>query len=137
MAIAQEIIDRILGTADIVGIIGEHVKLSKRSGQYWGMCPFHNEKTSSFTVSPAKGIYKCFGCGKGGNVISFLQEHEKMSFPEAVRYLGKRYNIEIPETELTQEELQGEKKREDKQDALRAAKPLLTRNRFTTQTQNT
>ena len=99
MAIAQEIIDRVLGAADIVGIIGEHVKLSKRSGQYWGVCPFHNEKTSSFTVSPTKGIYKCFGCGKGGNVINFLQEHEKMSFPEAVRYLGKRYNIEIPEKE--------------------------------------
>ena len=130
MAIAQEIIDRILGTADIVGIIGEHVKLSKRSGQYWGMCPFHNEKTSSFTVSPAKGIYKCFGCGKGGNVISFLQEHEKMSFPEAVRYLGKRYNIEIPEKELTPEELQREKKREAQQVALRAATLLFTRNRF-------
>ena len=130
MAIAQEIIDRILGTADIVGIIGEHVKLSKRSGQYWGMCPFHNEKTSSFTVSPAKGIYKCFGCGKGGNVISFLQEHEKMSFPEAVRYLGKRYNIEIPEKELTPEELQREKKREAQQVALRAAALLFTRNRF-------
>lgn len=110
MAIAQEIIDRVLGAADIVGIIGEHVKLSKRSGQYWGVCPFHNEKTSSFTVSPTKGIYKCFGCGKGGNVINFLQEHEKMSFPEAVRYLGKRYNIEIPEKELTPEELQREKK---------------------------
>ena len=130
MAIAQEIIDRILGTADIVGIIGEYVKLSKRSGQYWGMCPFHNEKTSSFTVSPAKGIYKCFGCGKGGNVISFLQEHEKMSFPEAVRYLGKRYNIEIPEKELTPEELQREKKREAQQVALRAATLLFTRNRF-------
>lgn len=130
MAIAQEIIDRVLGAADIVGIIGEHVKLSKRSGQYWGMCPFHNEKTSSFTVSPTKGIYKCFGCGKGGNVINFLQEHEKMSFPEAVRYLGKRYNIEIPEKELTPEELQREKKRESQQVALRAAALLFARNRF-------
>ncbi|WP_279109356.1 DNA primase [Butyricimonas virosa] len=130
MAIAQEIIDRVLGAADIVGIIGEHVKLSKRSGQYWGVCPFHNEKTSSFTVSPTKGIYKCFGCGKGGNVINFLQEHEKMSFPEAVRYLGKRYNIEIPEKELTPEELQREKKREAQQVALRAATLLFTRNRF-------
>ena len=130
MAIAQEIIDRVLGAADIVGIIGEHVKLSKRSGQYWGVCPFHNEKTSSFTVSPTKGIYKCFGCGKGGNVINFLQEHEKMSFPEAVRYLGKRYNIEIPEKELTPEELQREKKRESQQVALRAAALLFARNRF-------
>ena len=112
MAIAQEIIDRVLGAADIVGIIGEHVKLSKRSGQYWGVCPFHNEKTtSSFTVSPTKGIYKCFGCGKGGNVINFLQEHEKMSFPEAVRYLGKRYNIEIPERSSPRKNYNERKKR--------------------------
>ena len=130
MAIAQEIIDKILGVADIVSIIGEYVKLTKRSGQFWGVCPFHNEKTSSFTVTPTKGIYKCFGCGKGGNVISFLQEHEKMSFPEAVRYLGKKYNIEIPEKELSSEELQREKKRESQQIALRAAAALFTRSRF-------
>ncbi|MDR3132509.1 MAG: DNA primase, partial [Prevotellaceae bacterium] len=94
--IPQEIIDKILATANIVEVIGEYVKLAKRGVNHVGCCPFHDEKTASFTVSPAKGLYKCFGCGASGSVFMFLQEHEHISFPEAVRIVAKKYNIEVP-----------------------------------------
>jgi DNA primase catalytic core len=99
--IPQEIIDRILDVSDIVSIIGEDISLRRQGVNYIGLCPFHNEKTPSFVVSPSKKICKCFSCGKGGNVITYLQEKNGWSFPEAVRVLGKRYNIEIPSVELT------------------------------------
>lgn len=91
---------------DIIDVVGEYVKLKKRGTNYLGLCPFHNEKTPSFTVSPAKGIYKCFGCGKSGNTISFLMEHEKYSFVEALKWLAARYNIEVEETEASPEQKQ-------------------------------
>jgi DNA primase len=91
---------------DIIDVVGEYVKLKKRGTNYLGLCPFHNEKTPSFTVSPAKGIYKCFGCGKSGNTISFLMEHEKFSFVEALKWLAARYNIEVEETEASPEQKQ-------------------------------
>lgn len=96
--ISQHTIEQIKSRIDIIDIVGSFVKLKKRGASYLGLCPFHNERTPSFTVSPAKEIYKCFGCGRTGNSISFLMEHEKYSYPEALRWLAGRYNVEIEET---------------------------------------
>ncbi|MBS1665106.1 MAG: DNA primase [Bacteroidetes bacterium] len=101
--ISQQTIQQILSRIDIIEIVGGFVKLKKRGTSYLGLCPFHNEKTPSFTVSPAKEIYKCFGCGRSGNTISFLMEHEKYSYVEALRWLAARYNVEIEEKELSPE----------------------------------
>ncbi len=96
-------IQQITSRIDIVEIVGEFVKLKKRGANYLGNCPFHNEKTPSFTVSPSKEIYKCFGCGKSGNTIGFLMEHEKYSYVEALKWLAARYNVEVEETEVSPE----------------------------------
>src|SRR2546430_5668541 len=101
--ITQSTIQQITSRIDIVEIIGEYVKLKKRGANYLGLCPFHNEKSPSFTVSPSKEIYKCFGCGRSGNTISFLMEHEKYSYVEALRWLAAKYNVEIEETETSPE----------------------------------
>ena len=101
--ITQQTIQQITSRIDIVEIIGEFVKLKKRGVNYLGNCPFHNEKSPSFTVSPSKEIYKCFGCGKSGNAIGFVMEHEKYSYVEALKWIAARYNIEIEETETTPE----------------------------------
>jgi DNA primase len=101
--IAQQTIQQILSRIDIIEIIGGFVKLKKRGVNYLGLCPFHNEKSPSFTVSPVKEIYKCFGCGRSGNTISFLMEHEKYSYAEALRWLAARYNVEVEEKELSPE----------------------------------
>src|ERR1700754_3987837 len=101
--IAQQTIQQILSRIDIIEIVGGFVRLKKRGTNYLGLCPFHNEKSPSFTVSPAKEIYKCFGCGRSGNTISFLMEHEKYSYAEALRWLAARYNVEIEERELSPE----------------------------------
>ncbi len=101
--IAQDTIQLIHSRIDIIDVIGSFVKLKKRGVNYLGLCPFHNEKTPSFTVSPSKEIFKCFGCGKSGNTISFLMEHEKYSYVEALRWLANRYNIEVEETEASPE----------------------------------
>jgi DNA primase len=99
--ITPQTIQQITSRIDIIDVVGEFVKLKKRGTNYLGNCPFHNEKSPSFTVSPAKEIYKCFGCGKSGNTITFLMEHEKYSYVEALRWLAARYNIEIEETEAS------------------------------------
>ena len=99
--ITPQTIQQITSRIDIIDVVGEFVKLKKRGTNYLGNCPFHNEKSPSFTVSPAKEIYKCFGCGKSGNTITFLIEHEKYSYVEALRWLAARYNIEIEETETS------------------------------------
>lgn len=99
--ISQTTIQQILSRIDIIDVVGSYVKLKKRGTNYLGLCPFHNEKTPSFTVSANKEIYKCFGCGKSGNTISFLMEHEKFSYVEALRWLANRYNIEVEETEVS------------------------------------
>lgn len=99
--ITPQTIQQITSRIDIIDVVGEFVKLKKRGTNYLGNCPFHNEKSPSFTVSPAKEIYKCFGCGKSGNTITFLMEHEKYSYVEALRWLAARYNIEIEETETS------------------------------------
>ena len=101
--ITQQTIQQITNRIDIVEIVGEFVRLKKRGANYLGNCPFHNEKTPSFTVSPSKEIYKCFGCGKSGNAIGFIMEHEKYSYVEALKWIAARYNIEIEETETTPE----------------------------------
>lgn len=102
--ISPNTIEQIKSRIDIIDIVGEFVKLKKRGANYLGNCPFHNEKTPSFTVSPAKELYKCFGCGKSGNAITFVMEHEKFSYVEALRWLGNRYKIEIEETEKSPEQ---------------------------------
>ncbi len=101
--ISHNTIEQIKNRVDILDIIGEYVKLKKRGANYLGNCPFHNEKTPSFTVSPTKELYKCFGCGKSGNSIGFLMEHDKLSYVEALRWLANRYQIEIEETEVSPE----------------------------------
>lgn len=102
--ISQNTIQQILSRIDVVEIVGSYVKLKKRGANYLGLCPFHNEKTPSFTVSPSKEIYKCFGCGKSGNSISFLMDLEKYSYVEALRWLANKYNVDIEETELSPEQ---------------------------------
>ena len=97
-------IERILDTANISDVVSEFVTLKKRGVNQLGLCPFHNEKTPSFTVSPAKGIFKCFGCGKGGNSVNFIMELEQLSYPDALRWLAKKFHIEIDEKEESQEE---------------------------------
>ena len=101
--ISQETIQQIQSRIDIIDIIGSFIKLKKRGANYLGNCPFHNEKTPSFTVSPTKEIFKCFGCGKSGNTISFLMEHEKYSYVETLRWLANKYNVAIEETETSPE----------------------------------
>lgn len=102
--ISQNTIQEILSRINIVDVVGEFVKLKKRGVNYLGLCPFHNEKTPSFTVSPTKEIYKCFGCGKSGNAISFIMEHEKYSYAEALKWLAAKYGIEVEETFVSQEQ---------------------------------
>ena len=102
--IDQPTIDRILDAAQIVDVVSDFVTLRKRGVNYVGLCPFHDDKTPSFYVSPAKGLCKCFSCGKGGNPVHFIMEHEQMSYPEALKYLAKKYGIEIKERELSNEE---------------------------------
>ena len=110
--IDQATIDRILDAAQIYDVVSEFVTLRKRGVNYVGLCPFHDDKTPSFSVSPAKGLCKCFACGKGGNAVHFIMEHEQMSYPEALKYLAKKYGIEIKEKELSEEEKQAQSERE-------------------------
>lgn len=111
--IDRETVQKILDTADIVDVVSDFVTLKRRGANYIGLCPFHNERTPSFSVSKSKGICKCFSCGKGGSPVNFIMEHEKMSFNEALRYLAKKYNIEIKERELTDSEREEESDREN------------------------
>ncbi len=110
--IDRETVDRILDTADIVDVVSDFVSLRRSGANFKGLCPFHDEKTPSFMVSPAKQICHCFGCGKGGSPVNFVMEHEQMSYVEALRYLAKKYNIEIHEKELTSEEKAAQTERE-------------------------
>lgn len=112
MPIPRETVDQILQAARIEEVVGEFVSLKKRGSNYIGLCPFHNEKTGSFNVNPARNIFKCFGCGKAGDSAKFLMEHEHITYPEALRYLAKKYNIPIEEKELTPEERMAQTERE-------------------------
>ena len=102
--IPRETVDKIIDAAHVEEVVGEFVSLKKRGPNLLGLCPFHGEKTPSFTVSPVKGIFKCFGCGKAGSSVNFIMEHLKLSYPEALRWLAKKYNIEIVEREISSEE---------------------------------
>lgn len=102
--ITQKTIQTIFETVKVEDVVGDFVKLTRRGVNYIGLCPFHNEKTPSFTVSPAKNIYKCFGCGEGGNPVNFIMDLEQLSYPEALKSLAKKYNIPIEEDELTDEQ---------------------------------
>ena len=102
--IDRDTIDRIYASADIVEVINDYVTLKKKGVNYQACCPFHNEKTPSFVVSPSKGLYKCFGCGKGGNAVSFVMEHENITYPEALKIVAKKYGIEVKEKEESEED---------------------------------
>ena len=110
--IDRETVDRIYAAANIVDIVGDYVTLRRKGVNYVACCPFHNEKTPSFVVSPSKGVYKCFGCGKGGNAVTFLMEHESLTYPEALKMVAKRYGIEVHEKELSEEEVRRNDDRE-------------------------
>lgn len=110
--IPRQTVDKIIEAAHVEEVVGEFVTLKKRGANLLGLCPFHGEKTPSFTVSPVKGIYKCFGCGKAGNSVNFVMEHLKLSYPEALKWLARKYGIEVVEKELTPEEREQQTERE-------------------------
>lgn len=110
--IDRETVDRIYAAANIVDIVGDYVTLRRKGVNYQACCPFHNEKTPSFVVSPSKGVYKCFGCGKGGNAVTFLMEHENIAYPEALKMVAKRYGIEVQEKEMSEDEVRRNDDRE-------------------------
>src|SRR5215510_7486632 len=103
--ITKETIDRIFETVRIEEVVGDFVNLKKRGVNMIGLCPFHNEKTPSFNVNPARNIYKCFGCGKGGTAINFIMEHEHLNYPDTLKYLAKKYHIEVEEEQQTEEQI--------------------------------
>jgi DNA primase len=110
--INPDTIQTVIEAARIEEVVGDFVSLKRRGANMWGNCPFHNEKTPSFSVSPAKGIFKCFGCGKAGTAVSFVMEHEKLTFPDAIRFLARKYNIEVAEEKQTDEQIQAGNERE-------------------------
>ena len=123
----------IIEAARIDEVVGEFVSLKKRGANYLGLCPFHQEKTPSFIVSPAKGIFKCFGCGKGGDSVSFLMEHEHFDYVEALRYLAQKYSIEIKEQELTPEQAKAENERESLYHVTQYASEYFVKNLWDTE----
>ena len=104
MAFPAAFMDNLIARSDIVDIVGGYVALNKRGGDYWGCCPFHNEKTPSFHVVPDRQMYYCFGCKKGGGVLNFIMEIENLPYPDAVRFLAKRAGLEVPENNQTRDE---------------------------------
>ena len=110
--ITPETKERILEACRIEEVVGDFVSLKKRGANLLGVCPFHNERTPSFTVSPAKGFFKCFGCGKAGDSVTFMMEHEQLSFPEALRYLAGKYSITIEEEAPSAEMMEAQSQRE-------------------------
>lgn len=131
--IPRETIDRIIETARIEEVVGDFISLKKRGVNYIGLCPFHNEKSPSFTVSPAKGIYKCFGCSARGNSINFVMEHEHSTYPEALRYLAAKYHIPIEEEELSPDDLKEKNEREELFIISSFAQKHFTKNLFETE----
>ena len=118
--IDQETVNKILDTADIVDVVSDFVKLRRSGANFKGLCPFHNERTPSFSVNRARNICKCFSCGKGGSPVNFIMEHEQLSYQEALRYLARKYNIEIVEKELSDQE----------REAMNAREAMLAVNEF-------
>ena len=130
MRIDPATIERIRQTADVADVIGDYVSLKKKGANLWACCPFHGEKSPSFSVSPAKGIYKCFGCGKAGDSIRFIMDIEGLGYGEALKHLAKKYGIEIQETVMTDEQLQSQNERESLLIALNYAKNYYQNNLF-------
>lgn len=130
--IPNEIVQKVIDTANIVEVISEFVSLKKAGVNYKGLCPFHNEKTPSFIVSPSKQIFKCFGCGEAGTAVSFLMKHENFTFNEAIRWLAKKYNIEIKDVELSKEQIEEERQKEALFHINIFAQKLFTYNLFNT-----
>jgi DNA primase len=130
--IPKETIDRIVDIARIDEVIGDFIALKRRGVNMIGLCPFHGEKTPSFTVSPAKGIYKCFGCGKGGASVNFIMDHEQLTYPDALKWLAKKYNIEIKEEELSKEQIAENNDRESILQTLSFAQKTFTDTLLTT-----
>ena len=110
--IPAQTVDEIITTAKIEEVVNDYVNLKRRGVNMIGLCPFHNEKTPSFTVSPSKNLYKCFGCGKGGGAVNFLMEHEQFTYPEALKFLAQRYNIKIEEEQKSDEQIQRDHERQ-------------------------
>lgn len=110
--ISKEVIDQIFHEARIEEVVGDFLQLKKKGADYWACCPFHNEKSPSFSVSTVKGIFKCFGCGEGGNSVDFIMKHEHLTYPEALRYLAHKYNIALQEKELSEEQKETQSDRE-------------------------
>jgi DNA primase len=130
MRIDPQTIDRIKQTADVADVIGDYVSLKKKGANLWACCPFHGEKSPSFSVSPAKGIYKCFGCGKAGDSVRFIMDIEGLGYGEALRHLAKKYGIEIQETVMTDEQQQAQNERESLLIVLNYAKNYYQNNLF-------
>ncbi len=128
--ISRQTIEKVLQTADIVDVIGEFVNLKRSGSNYKGLCPFHKEKTPSFVVSPAKQIFKCFGCGAAGNVVTFLMKHEHLTFTEAIRWLAKKYNIPVEEEKSSQEQAEKAKERESVLNLNKFAQKFFTNQLF-------
>ena len=112
MLLPPSFLDELRDKVSLSSVIGRKVKLTRRGREYTGLCPFHHEKTPSFTVLDSGGFYKCFGCGKAGDGVRFLMDHEHYTYPEALRYLAKKYNIKIEEKELSADEIMAQSHRE-------------------------
>ncbi|MBL7922349.1 MAG: DNA primase [Bacteroidia bacterium] len=130
--IPKDTVEKIIDAAHVEEVLGEFITLKKRGANLLGLCPFHGEKTPSFTVSPVKGIYKCFGCGKSGNSVNFIMEHLQLSYPDALRWLAKKYNIEIVEREITPEERELQTERESMLIVMQYAQRYFTETMFNT-----
>lgn len=126
--IPRDTIEKIIDASHVEEVVGEFVTLKKRGTNLLGLCPFHGEKTPSFTVSPTKGIYKCFGCGKAGNSVNFVMDHLQLSYPEALKWLAKKYGIEVKEREITPEEKQQQTEKESMLIVMQYAQRYFTDN---------
>lgn len=130
--IPKDTVDKIIDAAHVEDVVGEFVTLKKRGANLLGLCPFHGEKTPSFTVSVAKGIYKCFGCGKAGNSVNFIMEHLQLTYPEALKWLAKKYNIEVIEREITPQEREQQTERDSMIIVMQYAQRYFTETMFNT-----
>ncbi|MBK7666711.1 MAG: hypothetical protein IPJ32_04785 [Sphingobacteriaceae bacterium] len=128
--IPKDTIDKIIDAARIEDVVGDFITLKKRGANFLGLCPFHGEKTPSFTVSPAKGIYKCFGCGKAGTSVNFIMDSQQLSYPEALRWLAKKYSIEIVEREISVEERAAQTEKESLYIVMQYAQRYFTDNMY-------
>ena len=128
--IPDSVIDEVLAKADIADVVGNYVALKSKGTNMWGLCPFHKEQIASFSVNPSKGIYKCFGCGEGGNPVNFIMKIENLSYYEALKFLANKYHIEIVEETLSDEQIQQRGERESLMAVTEALHQQFTTNLF-------